>query len=186
MDFFIWIEACSKNGQPLTKVFAKAGLKYETLAMRRHPNSKNNFLRLIFSCLLTSVTSCSHSFNLDPVRQSSNILTCQKTFATSIKSLEEENEILLQTGIVDTSDEVQPVQSAIISINKTEIILNLESAHNKNDERVELYKSKGYVLTLTYKESKNKFGNSIYEGHAEITDSNVSESYSLEGKTCNL
>jgi hypothetical protein len=114
------------------------------------------------------------------------LIHCEKIFAENIKSIEELNEILLQTGTVDTTDEHPPIKTAIVTIDKNETLLTFEKSFSMQERTTEIYKGQGYVLTLTYEENKNKFGNPVYKGKFVIENNTAKRKFDIEGKSCNL
>jgi len=131
--------------------------------------------------------SCSDSnLNVQIVRHSSELLTCDKIFADNLKAIEERNEILLQTGAIDTTDEQQPIKSAIVTINKIEIALTLQNSTTTNSETIETYKGHGYDLTLIFKTTIGQFNKLVYIGKFTIKNSTSKREFEIEGKNCVL
>jgi len=120
------------------------------------------------------------------VRHSSELLSCDKIFAENLQAIEERNEILLQTGSIDTTDEQPPVKSAILTIDKNETILNLVNVTTTNKETIEKYKGNDYNLTLTYRNTIGQHGKLIYTGKFIIENSKSKREFSIEGKNCVL
>jgi hypothetical protein len=138
-------------------------------------------IKYLFSFLLIltiSLQSCStQEIPLDIVRQSSELIHSDKIFGTSLKKIEEENEILLETGNIDTTDEHAPIYSALIKVQNVEIILNLVKSYMADDRQVEEYTSNGYKLVLSYKKgNENEF-----DGKCTITSGKLKSTYNLVG-----
>jgi hypothetical protein len=137
------------------------------------------FILLCYSC-------SNNSFNVQVVRHSAELLTCDKIFAGNLEAIEERNEILLQTGSIDTTDEQTPIKSAIVTIGKNEIALTLIKATTLNNETTERYQGKGYTLTLTYQNSNSQSGKLIYTGKFVIENSKSRRAFEVQGKNCTL
>ena len=112
--------------------------------MERHFNmTKSKFLCILLFILYYS---CSNSdINIQIVRHSAELLTCDKIFADNLQAVEERNEILLQTGSIDTTDEQPPIKSAILTIGKNEIILTLINATTIDKETIENIKEMAII-----------------------------------------
>ncbi|MFT3703137.1 MAG: hypothetical protein QM802_12240 [Agriterribacter sp.] len=138
-----------------------------------------------FSCTNAS-TSINNNLNIEIVRHSSDLLHCEKIFADDLQSIEELNEVLLQTGTVDTTDEHAPIRTAIITVDKKEILLTFEKSHSIQRETIEVYKGSGYILTLTYEADSNNFGALIYHGKMVVENNGNQRTFIIEGKNCTL
>lgn len=102
--------------------------------------------QLYFISILIFIFSCTNKkINIEIVRHSSDLLKCEKIFANNIKSIDELNKILLQTGTVDTTTEHAPIKTAVITIDKKEILLTLETSFKENNQATEIYKGSGYT-----------------------------------------
>ena len=144
-------------------------------------------IKLLRSLVIIFICSCTNKNpNVEIVRHSSHLLNCEKIFADDLKAIEERNEILLQTGVIDTTDEHLPIRTAIVNIDKNEVELTFEKSYSIQKETTEIYKGSGYVLTLTYEMTKNKFDNPIYKGKFVIETNAVKREFEVEGRTCNL
>jgi len=146
--------------------------------------TKFKFLILIF--YMFSFSCSDSNLNVQIVRHSSELLTCDKIFADNLKAIEERNEILLQTGAIDTTDEQQPIKSAIVTINKIEIALTLQNSATTNNETIETYKGHGYDLTLTFKSTIGQYNKLVYTGNFTIKNSTAKREFAIEGKNCVL
>ena len=133
-----------------------------------------------------SCSGTNSSINVQIVRHSSELLSCDKIFADNLQAIEERNEILLQTGSIDTTDEQPPVKSAILTIDKNETILNLINVTTTNNETIEKYKGNDYNLTLIYQNANGQHGKLIYIGKFIIENSKSKREFSIEGKNCVL
>jgi len=131
--------------------------------------------------------SCSdNSFNVQVVRHSSELLKCDKIFADNLKAIEERNEILLQTGSIDTTDEQPPIKSAIVTIDKNEVALTLIKATTLNKEIIERYEGQGYTLTLTYQNNISQSDKLMYNGKFVIENNKSKREFQVQGKNCTL
>jgi len=130
--------------------------------------------------------SCLHHTGLQVVRESSNLLKCEKIFADNLAAIDENNEILLQTGVVDTTDEHPPIRTAIIHIDDKEVFLIFERSGMKNAEISEVYKGGGYKLTLTYEQGSSKYGRTIYNGKFLVEGTASVIEHEVAGRDCNL
>src|SRR5882672_8670524 len=101
------------------------------------------WLFLIFTTYSCSEYHSNYSFKVQAVKGSSNLLTCDKMFGEDLGALEEKNEILLQIGSIDTTNEHFPIPSAIIHINNEEIVLNFLSTSSSGNSVTEIYSGNG-------------------------------------------
>ena len=124
--------------------------------------------------------------NIRSVKQSVHILSCEKVFAEDLKRMDEENEILLQTGILDTTNEHPPLRVAIVYVGKNMVTLIFEKSYKSGAEISEVYKAEGYNLRLTYEETKNKYGNPIYNGTFVVETAKSKSEFDVMGHHCNL
>ena len=134
-------------------------------------------------CLLTC---CSHSIKVDVTRQSSELNHCEYIFGTDLNTLKFENAILLQTGVVDTTDEQPPIPVAIVIIDKKEVILKLLSQHGVENDTSRIYKGEGYTLDLTFKKQIAEHNETIFNGKFVIEYKGLKSEYHIEGTLCNL
>jgi len=131
-------------------------------------------------CLFITVclSSCSHrEIQLDAVRQSSDLLHCYKVYGSSFKSIEEENEIIIQTGEIDTTDEQKPITAAIVNIKNTEVVLNLSGTKMLDGKIIEQYRNNEYTLVLSYSEESK----GIYKGLCTISSGKLMSVYNITG-----
>jgi len=147
---------------------------------------KSRVLYILFFMLCYSCSGTNNSINVQIVRHSSELLGCDKIFADNLQAIEERNEILLQTGSIDTTDEQPPVKSAILTIDKNETILTLIDVTTTNKETIEKYQGNGYNLTLTYQNTVGKYDKLIYIGKFIIENSKSKREFKIEGKNCVL
>jgi hypothetical protein len=130
---------------------------------------------------------CSNKdLNIENVNRSSDLIKCEKIFGSSLKDLEENNNILLQTGLLDTTTEHSPVQCADILIDKKEIILPLKSTKVVDDVTSEEFSDKFYKLTLISTKKQNKNGADFYTGKFTITNFRETKTFEIEGRISNL
>ncbi|HLY71698.1 MAG TPA: hypothetical protein VKR53_18320 [Puia sp.] len=141
---------------------------------------------LQYIVVLGFVCSCSTSPNIQTVKHSSPLLHCEKIFADNTDAIDERNEILLQTGVIDTTDELPPIETAIINIDNEEIILTLKKSYTENGYSIEKYSGQNYDLTLTYKRDQNNNGSVAYIGKFVIEINKHKTEFSIEGRNCNL
>jgi hypothetical protein len=134
--------------------------------------------------MIICCTSCSQkSIELGIVRHSSDLLHCDKVFGYSSKTLREKNEILLQTGYVDTTTETKPFEVAIINYKRNEIVMVLNKRTENQNIVTESYSNYTFNITLTYsKETINR--SPIYKGAFVIQLNHLESSYSVEGTSC--
>ena len=131
--------------------------------------------------LLFVVTSCKQrDIPVEVVRRSSDFINCTKIFGYSVKKLEEENEILIQTGTFYGPAEEEDREAAIVKINGADKILYLTAHSAISGEKIELYQGDGYALSIKYIEKK-KGGVTWYEGRCRIRKGIVISEYELEG-----
>jgi hypothetical protein len=143
---------------------------------------KNGVYFKYFIVLIICLTGCaSHNdIQLDKTFETSQYLKCDKVFATSRDSIVQLNEILIQTGIVDTLDD-RTIKASVIHVSGKELILDLVKESQSADRRNELYAGKGYKLALNYK--PNKTG---YEGDCQIWYGKLYSKIKVEGIKNNL
>ncbi|NCD69691.1 hypothetical protein [Mucilaginibacter agri] len=151
--------------------------------MRYTSNCNGVFSRLSSSILILVIClfSCKpkNDLQLEKVFQSSDHLKCDKVFANSRKSIVELNEILVQTGVVDTSEIVGP-PAAVIHVQGKEIILNLIKGNKDGDNFNQLYAGKDYKLLLNYK-AKHYDNRTEYVGYCEVWHQTLHSKFDVEG-----
>jgi hypothetical protein len=136
--------------------------------------------------LLGLICSCSNSPNIQKVRESSDLLNCEKVFADNSDVIDERNEIILQTGVIDTTDEQPPIKTAIMNIDNKEVILTLKKSYSEKDILVEIYVGDNYNLTLSYKNQKNENGATLFIGKFVIENDKYKKEFNIEGRYCGL
>ena len=144
----------------------------------------NLFLFLV--AVLCTLASCSHSIKIDITRQSSELNRCEFVFGADLNTLKQENAILLQTGVIDTTDEQVPIPVAIVIIDKKEIILKLVNNSEAERETSRTYEGGGYKLNLSYKKEIAENNETIFKGKFFIQYKGLKTEYTVEGTTCNL
>ena len=89
--------------------------------------------------------------------------------------------MLIQVGVIDTTTEQAPIRAAIIMVNKTEIILNLELDSVLKDHFIEKYSGDQYELTLEYsmKKDARHYGSPIYPGMCTIRSDKLTSKYEI-------
>lgn len=144
-------------------------------------------LKFTFLALIVFIFSCKDDkINIEITRHSSDLLQCEKIFADNLKSINELNKILLQTGTVDTTSEQAPIKTAIITIDKQETFLTFEKSFKTQNQTTEIYKGNGYILTLNYEEIKGNFDFSNFIGNFIIENKTDKRKFNVEGKRCTL
>lgn len=141
-------------------------------------------LALILS--LTCLTGCTplHDIELEKVHQTSNRLNCNKVFANSRKDIVELNEILVQTGSIDTVENAALI-AAVIHVKGKELFLNQVSAVSQHGEFTETYAGKGYKLELRYQ--AETVNNSVtYWGTCQLWNGKLHTKFKVEGIINNL
>ena len=141
---------------------------------------------LVFVAALFTLISCSHSIKIDITRQSSDLNHCKYIFGPDLNTLKNENAILLQTGVIDTTDEAYPIPVAIVIIDKKEIILKLLNHSEESNDISESYEGDGYKLYLEYIKQKTEHNESIFKGKFSIENKSSKSEYNIEGTVCNL
>jgi hypothetical protein len=139
-----------------------------------------------FVTILFALTSCSHSIKIDIRRQTSELNHCENIFGNDLNSLKYENAILLQTGVVDTTDEQVPIPIAIIIVDKKEIVLKLTSRNEIANEITRAYEGEGYKLKLNYNKNITEHNETIFKGKFFIEYKSMKSEYEIEGTTCIL
>ena len=149
---------------------------------------KGGFFFILIVLFFYSCTqhNLEQDIKVEEARGSSNILECDKMFGENTGTLEEKNEILLQTGLIDTTDEHLPIKGAVIHINENEIFLNFINAKSSSDSTIEAYSGEGYLITLSYTEKRNAFNSLIYVGSFIIEKDRLKSEYKIEGRKCTL
>lgn len=130
------------------------------------------------------LVSCStQEIKLDVVRKTSDLLNCEIIFGYDEKHLYEENGILIQVGVIDTTTEQSPIKTAILNIDKTEIVLNLKSDSILGDRTIQKYSDGIYYLTLDFVAKKNgrNSNSNLYNSICTITKNKLSSRYELVG-----
>jgi hypothetical protein len=141
------------------------------------------FCFLLICCF---IDACSNSPNIQIVRQSSNLLHCEKIFAQDLEAIEERNEILLQTGSIDTTDEQAPIKTAILRIDNADVILSLFRSYSQDNKTIEIYAGANYSLTLTYTQEKDNQGKLTYHGNFLLENNGFRKQFEIAGRNCNL
>ncbi len=148
-------------------------------------NKTGNFLLFFVAALFTGA-SCSHSIKIDITRKSSELNNCENVFGADLNTLKYENAILLQTGVIDTTDEQAPIPVAIVIIDKREIILKLTTNDEKSNGITQSYEGNGYKLYLEYFKLKTDHNESFFKGKFSIENKESKSVYNIEGTPCNL
>jgi hypothetical protein len=143
---------------------------------------KNGIYFKYFIALIICLSGCaSHNdIHLEKTFETSQYLKCDKVFATSRDSIVQLNEILIQTGTLDTLED-RAIKASVIHVRGKELILDLVKESQSDDHHNELYAGKGYKLALNYK--PNKTG---YEGDCQIWNGKLHTKIKIEGIKNNL
>lgn len=127
------------------------------------------------------LASCHHhDIKLGVVRQSSQLMNCTKIFGNSVKKLQEENEILIQTGIFYGAKEDEDKEAAIVKIGGAERVLYLTRLSVISGEKSEVYEGDGYWLSIKYVEQK-KGEATYYVGRCRVRKGLIISEYEIEG-----
>ena len=118
---------------------------------------------------------------IEVTRHSSELMNCTKIFGYSVKKLDEENEILIQTGIFYTPGGGDDRPAAIVKINNTDRVLYLVTEKAISGEKTEVYEGEGYYLSLRYFEN-NKGNSTYYDGRCRIRKGLTISEYKIEGQ----
>jgi hypothetical protein len=128
----------------------------------------------LFAALI--FTGChKNDVNLQVVTHTSEYLYCDKVFAANRKSIIELNEILLQTGSIDTIED-KTVKAAVINISNEEKILDLEKTYRTGKKITEIYSGKGYKLILNYEPAGD-----YYTGDIQVFKGQLYSKFAIEG-----
>ncbi|OKS87718.1 hypothetical protein [Mucilaginibacter polytrichastri] len=143
---------------------------------------KNSICVLCFVILLIYLIGCaSHNdIHLEKTFETSAYLKCDKVFAVNRDSIVQLNEILIQTGTLDTLED-QVTRASVIHVQGKELILDLVKEHKSGDSHQELYQGKGYKLALNY-QSKN----TGYKGECQVWHGKLHSCIKVEGIRNNL
>lgn len=147
-------------------------------------NIPHNFFLFLIAVFV--LTGCSQAIKIDIARQSSELIHCEITFGSDLTTLKQENAILLQTGIIDTTDEKAPISAAIVLIEKKEVVLKLVNHHEVENETSRTYEGEGYKLKLSYKTEMSQNNETIFKGKFVIEKENLKSEYDIVGTTCKL
>ena len=147
-------------------------------------NIPRNFF--LFLIAVFALADCSQAIKINIARQSSELIHCEITFGSDLTTLRQENAILLQTGIIDTTDEQAPISAAIVLIDKKEVVLKLANHSEVENETSRRYEGQGYKLNLSYKTEMSQNNETIFKGKFVIKKENLKSEYDIVGTTCNL
>lgn len=134
--------------------------------------------------ILILLVSCkTQDIKLEVVRKTSDLLHCHIIYGYDAKRLYEQNEILIQVGVIDTTTENPPIETAILNINRAEIVLSLKSDSVLGNRTIQKYSDGSYDLTLDYLTEKNEgyYGSYIYPGTCTITKDKKTSKYDIVG-----
>jgi len=137
----------------------------------------------ILFIMLLFVSCKTQDIKLEIVRKTSELLHCHRIYGYDAKRLYEENEILIQVGLIDTTTEHPPIEAAIVNINKTEIVLNLMLDSALDNRTIQKYFADNCYLILDFLTKKNNsnYGSYTYSGTCTITKGNMTSTYQIIG-----
>ncbi|HLK29257.1 MAG TPA: hypothetical protein VKT28_11820 [Puia sp.] len=115
------------------------------------------------------------------MRGTSELIHARLCYGNNAKKLYEENEILIQTGLIDTTDEQPPIDAAIIKIDNKEIILTKMKETKSGNLNIKEYAGEQYHLTITDSEKKED-NETMYESDCIVTIGNLKSEYKLTGR----
>ena len=135
---------------------------------------------------LVCSTGCAsnNDIALEKVHHTSEYLNCDKVFANTRKDIIELNEILLQTGNIDTLENAT-LKAAVIHVKGKQLFLNLLSTVNQHGEITETYAGKGYKLELKY-QTETLHNSIIYYGTCQVWNGKLHTKLKVEGTINNL
>lgn len=144
------------------------------------PDQIKYFGTLAYISLIT-LASCRHKtvIPLEKTQQTSEYLICDKVFSDTRKSIVEMNEILIQTGKIDTLEDTIAM-GAVIRDQGHEVILNRIRAAHKGEHYTEQFAGKGYRLLLNYDE-KTVYSSLNYIGTCELWIDDKHYEFDIEG-----
>ena len=137
------------------------------------------FAILLVSC---SAQNDKQDIKLEVVRMTSDLLQCQVIYGYNEKSLYQENEILIQVGLIDTTTEQSPIKAAIVHINRKELVLDLKSETVEAAHTIQIYFDGNYTMTLNFKKKDNYDGGDVYNCTCTLSTGKLSSRYELVGK----
>ncbi len=128
------------------------------------------FLFALSGCLLLlclCMTACHrHDIKLEVVHRTSDQLECDRVFAHDRKAIIELNEILIQTGTIDSYD--HKLRACIIHVAGKEVVMKLERSAKQNDNTIEEFAGEGYAVKLNY-HPQQAGSDTVYVGKAHIS-----------------
>ncbi len=143
-------------------------------------------VHLYFVIGLSFLPGCAapNDIQLEKVTETSEYLHCDKVFSNSRDSIVQLNQILIQTGTIDTLED-RTVKAAVIHVEGRELILDMVKERQLQDEHREQYAGKGYQLALNYR-PKNAGSETIYNGDCQIWHGKLHSKIKVEGIRNNL
>ncbi len=140
------------------------------------------FLIMLSGCLLPLclyMTACQrHDIKLEVVHRTSDQLECDCVFAESRKAIIELNEILTQTGAIDSDD--HKLRACIIHVDGKEVVMKLERSAKQNDDTIEEFAGEGYAVKLSY-HPQQAVTATVYVGKAHISHGADATDVAVEG-----
>jgi hypothetical protein len=131
--------------------------------------------------VMTVLAACRNHTDivLQKVTQSSNGMECDKVFSADRKSIVEMNEILMQTGTVDSA-EYAGIRSAIIHVGNKEEVLKLQKNETHGSTVTEVYIGDGYKVILNYETQQSGYITG-YKGNLEVWKGKLYTKMDVEG-----
>ncbi|MES2332792.1 MAG: hypothetical protein V4539_24500 [Bacteroidota bacterium] len=135
--------------------------------------------------VLLTVSACTHHpIPLGIVRHVPIYFHNSMLFGENIKLMEEKNEFIVATGMIDTTDEYPPVKVAFISIDKQLMQLNFMETTKNGDEITNAYYANGFTLLVSFTMEEKEDQKNIYEkAHLRIGNKDKHSEYIVFGKT---
>ena len=131
---------------------------------------------LLFSCGQKDIV-------LDVVRHPPNYIKNEGLFGEDIKSMEEKNTFIVETGKIDTTDEVPPLEIALINVQKKTTQLELTARAIDGNSTIETYSGSGFVLTIIGETAKKTGTGNYAKAKLTITKGKQRSDYRVYRKT---
>lgn len=147
---------------------------------------RNHITRLFILLCVSIIFSCKQktAIPLEKVHQTSEYLVCDKVFSDTRKSIVEMNEILIQTGKIDTLEDTVAM-GAVIHDQGKEIILNRTKSAHKGDHYSEEFTGDVYRMILNY-DQKTVYSSVGYYGTCQLWIDGKQHDFDVEGIRNNL
>ncbi len=120
---------------------------------------------------------------LEIVRNTPNYFTNYRLFGVDPKLMNEKNEFILETGMIDTTTEHRPVNTAMICIGHKTTQLTLTDFKKAGDETFITYDGDGYTLILSFTNHQPQDNPYGYEkAHISIRNGGSKTEYEVYSK----